>query len=115
HGDQCDFGAVQLRYANPDMTANRLTDLSYHRLNRFIRIWKKLGWSIELTDQAVIRFLGLDPDAVTLGNLDATSTSLLARLANFRTLLERQSVTPQRVPDWLAAWDPTADRGLPPG
>ena len=111
-GDKCDFGAVQLRYANPEMTANRLTDLSYHRLNRFIRIWKKLGWSIELTDQAVIRFLGLGPDAVTLGNLDATCISLLARLANFRTLLERRSVTPKRVPDWLALWDGTVDVGL---
>lgn len=112
HGDQCDFGAIQLRYANPDMTANRLTGLSYHLLNRFIRIWKKLGWSIELTDQAVIRFLGLGPDAITLGNLDATCISLLARLANFRTLLERRSVTPRRVPDWLALWDRSIDVGL---
>src|SRR5262249_30456906 len=67
---------------------------------------------MELTEQAVIRFVGLDPEGVTLGNLDATSTSLLARLANFRTLLERQSVTPKRVPDWLALWDRTVDVGL---
>lgn len=52
-GAQCDFGSMELRYSLPittaASTANMLTESDYRRLFRFIRLWKKLGWTIEET------------------------------------------------------------------
>jgi hypothetical protein len=101
----CDFATVELRYALPDNTANRLTELAYHKLNRFIRLWRQLGWSIELTDQVVIALLGIAPEALTIANVDATFSALLTRLANLLVLQRRQSITRAQIPDWLAIWD----------
>ena len=40
---ECDFAEVELRYALPDPASNRLDEIAYLRLNRFIRLWRKLG------------------------------------------------------------------------
>ena len=74
----CDFAALELRFALPDMAANQLTSIAYHKLLRFIRLWKKLGWSIELTDRIVTTFLGMPAQDLTIGNIDATFTGLLS-------------------------------------
>ena len=89
---ECDFGLVELRFAMPDMDANRLTDLAYHRLHRFIRLWKKLGWSIATTDRAITVFLGGDLATLTVDSIDAAFTDLLARLAAFATLTDRLEI-----------------------
>lgn len=103
---ECDFAALELRFALPDMAANRLTAIAYHKLLRFIRLWKRLGWSIELTDRVVTTFLGVAPEALTLANLDGEMAALLARISNFRWLMERLEVPDKRLNDWLRVWDP---------
>jgi hypothetical protein len=57
-------------------------------------------------------FLGFAPEALTLANLDATFVALLARVANFTTLLGQQSVSPKKLPDWLAVWDPLKTKAV---
>ncbi|MEO5900386.1 MAG: neuraminidase-like domain-containing protein, partial [Ilumatobacteraceae bacterium] len=111
----CDFGQVQLRTALPDMASNRLDALAYRRLQRFIAVWRKLGWSITLTDRAVVAFLGLAPEQVTEANIDATWAAMLDRLANFRAVLGRRDVSGRQIADWLSlfeAGDPAARRAL---
>src|SRR6185503_13489067 len=103
--EECSFATVELRFALPDNSANSLTELEYQKLHRFIRVWKKLGWSIEVTDQVVTSFLGIAPEALTSGNLDATFTALVARLANFVMLLRRLKISSKRIGDWLPVWD----------
>jgi hypothetical protein len=109
---ECSFATVELRFALPDNAANRLSALAYQKLHRFIRLWKKLGWSIELTDQVVITFLGVAPQALTDGNLDATLTALVARIANFVSLQRRQSIPGKKLGDWLAVWDKTTAQDI---
>lgn len=106
--DECNFAEVELRFALPDMTANRLTAIAYHKLLRFIRLWKKLGWSIELTDRVVTTFLPTPSQDLTAANIDVAFTGLLARIANFKRLLEALSVSSKKIDAWLAVWDTAA-------
>ena len=39
--------------ANPDTNTNQLHGSDFVRLLRFVRLWKKLGWTIEQTDQTL--------------------------------------------------------------
>ena len=39
----CSGASFQLRYSNPDTTANLLSGTDYLKLIRFIRLWRKLG------------------------------------------------------------------------
>ena len=48
----CSFDTLEFRYADPAIGAN-VRPFEFVRLMRFIRLWKKLGWSIEQTDKAI--------------------------------------------------------------
>lgn len=47
-GVYTDFSKIKLAYANPDQT--ELKEVEYWKFLHFIRLWKKMGWSIEQTD-----------------------------------------------------------------
>ena len=103
--EECSFATVELRFALPDAAANSLTALAYHKLHRFIRLWKQLGWTIQLTDQVMTTLLGMAPDALTDGNLDAAFVALVARIGNVLRLARRQALSPAKLADWLPIWD----------
>ena len=109
---ECDFAQVELRLALPDMTANALTELEYHKLLRFIRLWKKLGWSLEATDDLILTFLDPAPAALTLAILDAAFIALLDRVGNFLRLAARLKLSRRKRAAWLGIWDPAADPAL---
>src|SRR5262249_36398052 len=46
-----------------------LTTDEYDRIQRFLRLWRKLGWTIDETDQALI---GLGTSPATIGTTPAT-------------------------------------------
>ena len=100
--DSCNFDQVELRYADPDMESNRLRPFEFVRLIRFIRLWKKLGWSIEQTDKAVAALYPAAQtpddadDAVNLERLDAGFLVCLPRLGIVRRAMERLELRPQR-------------------
>jgi Neuraminidase-like domain len=106
---ECDFGMVELRFALPDPDANRLTEIAFDRLHRFLRLWKKLGWSITMTDDAITAFLGADPAALTTGTIDAAFTALLDRLAGFVRQTTRLGASEKQLAAWLALFDPALD------
>ncbi|MGA9773951.1 MAG: neuraminidase-like domain-containing protein [Blastocatellia bacterium] len=49
----CNFDLTTLRYAD----GTRADDLVFLKINLFVRLWKKLGWTIEETDRALRVFL----------------------------------------------------------
>jgi hypothetical protein len=106
---ECDLGMVELRFALPDMAANTLTEIAYLRLLRFIRVWKKLGWSIAATERAFDAFLGADPTTLTTATIDAAFVGLLDRLAGFVALTTRLDLSTKKVAAWLALFDPALD------
>ncbi|MBK9452017.1 MAG: hypothetical protein IPN95_21875 [Bacteroidetes bacterium] len=103
----CDFGNMELRFADPSLAGNRLDMLAYDRLHRFIRLWRKLGWSLEMTDAVINAFIPTAPDALSLGNIDGAFSTLLARIANFLRLIELQKIPKKKLPAWLSLWDST--------
>jgi len=55
--DLCSFEDVEFRTARASLTPGSPNDLApwhFFKLLRFVRLWKKLGWSIESTDKALM-------------------------------------------------------------
>ena len=98
----CSFEKVELRYANPDMGSNRLRPFEFVRLVRFIRLWKKLGWSIEQTDKALAALYPAAQtpvdasDAVNVERLDTGFGELLPRLGVVRRVMKRLRLRPEK-------------------
>ncbi len=102
---ECSFANLQLRYALPDMTLNKLTAVSYHKLHRFIRIWKKEGWSLETLDKIITTLSPTLSKDITEVNMDGVFVTLLSRIANFKRLAALRSISEKKLPNWLAIWD----------
>lgn len=91
--DLCSFDRLEFRYANPDNVTNQLRAFEYVRLIRFIRLWKKLGWTIEQTDKAIAALYPATQipndtdDAVNLQRLDAGFLTLLPHLGYIKQVM----------------------------
>lgn len=91
--DPCRFDQLEFRYANPDNNTNQARPFEFIRLIRFIRLWKKLGWSIEQTDRAIAALYPSDQipndpnDAINLEKLDAGFLILLPRLGIIKQVM----------------------------
>ena len=113
----CSFDKVELRYSNPDASANQLRSFELIRLIRFIRLWKKLGWSIEQTDKAITAFYPAaqtpnDPgDAVNVERLDAGFLSLLPSLSVVRRVIALLKLRPKDLLPLLACFGPIDTHG----
>ena len=90
--EPCRFDTLEFRYAEPmaslaDMST-RLGTVEFVRLLRFIRLWKKLGWTIEQADAAICALYRAD-----LAPLDASDINDMTKLnAGFLTLLPRLGI-----------------------
>ncbi|HEX7312611.1 MAG TPA: neuraminidase-like domain-containing protein [Pyrinomonadaceae bacterium] len=120
--DPCDFGALEFRYprplADPDDTSTRLAEAEFIRLLRFIRLWRKLGWTIEQTNAAICALFPLPPspagaDAIdTAAELDAGFLALLPRLGVAARVLKALNLTTKRdLLPLLACWSPLGTHG----
>jgi hypothetical protein len=110
--DLCNFDNLGFRYADPDPENNRLRRFEFVRLLRFIRLWKKLGWSIEQTDKAITALYPSahapqagDPEGLNLDRLDAGFLVLLPRLGVALDVMGRLKLSAQKdLPGLLALW-----------
>ncbi|MEU7730177.1 neuraminidase-like domain-containing protein [Streptomyces sp. NPDC040724] len=104
------FDQFLVRPADPDDAA-RLRPVDALRLIRFVRLWRKLGWSIEQTDSALT---ALFPSGVngeeengepSPAGLDAGVAIVLARLGTVVSVLKRRSLdVDEDLPHLLACW-----------
>ncbi|MEM6436202.1 MAG: neuraminidase-like domain-containing protein, partial [Cyanobacteria bacterium P01_D01_bin.115] len=116
--DVCRFDQLELRYANPDNATNQLRPFEFVRLMRFIRLWKKLGWTIEQTDTAIAALYpaeqlpdGTD-DALNLQRLDEGFLTLLPRLGYLKQAMEALNLNRhQDLRSLLACFAPIATHG----
>jgi peptidoglycan hydrolase-like protein with peptidoglycan-binding domain len=111
----CNFGSMELRYSKPVAnaadTSTRLNDADFTRLLRFIRLWKKLGWTISQTDAALCALFRADlapltaADVGTLPALDTGFATALPRLGVVSRVMADLSLTPDRdLASLLACW-----------
>ncbi len=101
--DLCSFESLELRYADPDKIAAPVRAFEFIRLIRFIRLWKKLGWTIEQTDKAITALYPVSQtpnhpsdDAVNRQRLDAGFLALLPRLGVIRRLMTTLKLKPKK-------------------
>jgi hypothetical protein len=94
--ERCDFDRLEFRHANPDETEAPLSAFELHRMLRFVRLWRKLGWTIEQTDKALVALFPALADATSLSLLAAGLRVVLPRLGIVKRVLEALSLTAGR-------------------
>jgi DNA-binding transcriptional regulator YdaS (Cro superfamily) len=108
----CDLSQTTLRYLNladTDVVARRPFDLL--RLNLFVRLWRRLGWTIEETDRALQLFLSGSAaplDWTSIGNAFRTALLHLGQLA---ALEDRLPASPDARRRLLTLWSPLPTTG----
>lgn len=111
--DLCSFDLLEFRYADPAKLAERVSPFDLVRLLRFTRLRKKLGWSVEQTDQAISALYPPDQtpddpdDTLNLQRLDAGFLTMLPRLGVLARVIERLSLKAEKdLPSLLACFAP---------
>lgn len=105
---ECNFADVELRYALPDNANNSLTELSYHKFHRFLRLLLKTGWSIETLDSVITVLLTVPSQQITIANIDAVFVTLFDRIANFKKIAGHLSYSEKKFGNILLIIDPAA-------
>ncbi|HEY9431906.1 MAG TPA: neuraminidase-like domain-containing protein [Blastocatellia bacterium] len=118
-----DFGDFELRHAKPMIneadTSTRLSSVEFTRLLRFIRLWKKTGWTIEQTDAAICALYRTDLQPLTPGDIDTAAkldagffNNLLPRLGIVVRVMKALNLTPERdLLLLLACWSEIGTHG----
>lgn len=119
-GNRCDFASLEFRVARPMAavgdTSTRIGAVDFVRMLRFIRVWKKLGWSIADTDAVLCALFPVPPFGAaavdTLAKLDTGFRALLPRLGVTRRLMRLLDLSATRdLRPLLALWSPLDVRG----
>jgi Neuraminidase-like domain/Salmonella virulence plasmid 28.1kDa A protein len=116
--DVCSAAALRLCRANPDPTHRALRPVDFVRLLRFIRLWRKLGLSIEQTDAIVTALYPVatasdGSEEAELKRLDAGFVVLLSRLGFLLQIADQLSLSLDGggLPALLACWAPIGTDG----
>ena len=116
------FDNLSFRYADPaKITQNIGADkgwVEFIRLLRFIRLWKKLGWTIEQTDAAISALYRADlalldaNDINDVTKLDTGFLTLLPRIGIVTRVMKALNLTVERdLLPLLACWSEIGTRG----
>ncbi|HEY0171737.1 MAG TPA: neuraminidase-like domain-containing protein [Pyrinomonadaceae bacterium] len=119
--DPCSFDDLEFRRASPvpaGNVSNRPGAVEFVRMMRFIRLWKKLGWTIEQTDAAICALFPVPPfpdgaNAIdTLAELDSGFAAMLPRLGVAVRTMKALNLTAKRdLLPLLACWAPIGTHG----
>ncbi|MEZ4861711.1 MAG: neuraminidase-like domain-containing protein [Caldilineaceae bacterium] len=105
----CDFDATMLRYAD----GRAASDIDFLRINLFVRLWRKLGWTIDETDWALTTFTQKTP--FTVANLGQQPLrAALLYLAHLKSLAEKFSAGKGSRLHLLTLWSDIATTGKKP-
>jgi hypothetical protein len=120
--DPCSLDGYQLRLTNPDDAVSKVKGIDLVRMLRFVRLWRKLGWTIEHVDAALAALVptanlpgGVD-EAADLQALDVGLLTALPRLGVAHLLMDRLNLRPAKdIHGVLALWADldTHGRGSP--
>ena len=120
--DPCNFDHLEFRFAKPMAnladTTNRLGAAEFTRVARFIRLWKKSGWTMDQADAAICALYRADMaplgagDIDTVAKLDAGFLRLLPRLGVVLRAMRALKLKPKRdLAPLLACWSPIGTHG----
>ena len=106
------FDNLAFRYSGPAKITQNIGAIDFIRLLRFIRLWKKLGWTIEQTDAAICALLHpmASPDPII--GLDRCFLLFLPRLGIVIQAMRRLNLTVNRdLLPLLACWSDIGTHG----
>ncbi len=120
--DPCSFDTLEFRHATPmaDLqdTTTRLSAVEFVRLLRFIRLWKKMGWTIEQTDAAICALYRMNMTPLGAGDIDTVAKLndgfgiLLPRLGIIKRVMNALNLPPKRdLLPLLACWSEIGTHG----
>ncbi len=106
----CSFDLTTLRYAN----GQAADDIVFLKINLFVRLWRKLGWTIEETDRALQAFVPKNTpfDAAHIAQLPLKTA--LIYLAHLKALDEQVRVGKQSRIKLITLWSDIATTGKKP-
>lgn len=111
-GDPCSFDQVELRRANPDPAANRLRADDFRRMLHFLRIWRRLGWTMPQVDAALSALMPALAAGAGQAERDAAMAVLLDRLGVTLVVMDRLKLRPGPDLDMLlACWSDLGTTG----
>lgn len=108
----CNFDQTILRYAD----GTQADAIVFLRINLFVRLWRKLGWSIEETDRALTTFIPRSaPFDGMVANLEKQPLqTALIYLAHLKVLDEKLKVARQNRLALLTLWSDIPTTGKQP-
>jgi hypothetical protein len=106
----CNFDATTLRYAD----GTSVDALALIKINLFVRLWKKLGWTIEETDRALRAFLPANSLPLAANGLGEALQTALIYLAHFKWLDGAIKVGRNRRIKLLTLWTALPTTGSKP-
>ena len=111
----CNFDQTTLRYSFRQAEDERTADpIAFLKINLFVRLWRKLGWTIEETDRALQAFVPkntpFDADHLTQSPL----RTALIYLAHLKALNEQLRVGKQSRLKLITLWSDLATTGKNP-
>lgn len=107
----CNFDLTTLQYADGVKKAD---PIAFLRINLFVRLWRKLGWSIEETDRALQAFLPKNAPFETAHLAKQPLKSALIYLAHLKALDEKVRVGKQSRIKLITLWSDIATTGTKP-
>jgi hypothetical protein len=106
----CNFDKTTLQYAD-----GRPADaLAFLKINLFVRLWRKLGWSMAETDRALQTFVPSNLKPLTAANLGAAFKTALLYLAHLKALYEQVKVGKNSRQKLLTLWSELSTIGKNP-
>ena len=111
----CNFDQTTLRYSFHKVSNQRVADaIAFMKINLFVRLWRKLGWTIEETDRALQAFVPKNTpfDAPHLSQ--SPLRTALIYLAHLKELDKQLSVGKQSRLKLITLWSDLTTTGMNP-
>ena len=106
----CDFDETTLQYAD----GTPADPIVFLRLNLFVRLWRKLGWSIEETDRALQTFVPRNTPFETANLARQPLKTALIYLAHLKALNKQVRLGKQSRLKLVSLWSDIATTGRQP-
>ncbi|MCC3474017.1 MAG: peptidoglycan-binding protein [Microcoleus sp. PH2017_15_JOR_U_A] len=103
----CNFDLTTPRYANE----NPADDLVFLKLNLFVRLWRKLGWTIAELDRALQVFIPATILPLTGMNIGAALKTALVYLAHLKVISDRLNFGKNSRIQLLTLWSNLSTTG----
>ena len=101
HSSECNFGVLEFRHTDP-ASHSRLTAVEFVRMLRFIRLWKKTGWTVEQADASICSLYNDDLSPIKANDIDDLTKlnngflRLIPRLGIIMRVMKSLDLTPKK-------------------